>query len=263
MTTRKLLITGKNGYVAESLYAALKNAYEVTNVGRNELDLSNPVAVNDWFEDKEFDTVIHTAIQGGYRLHKDDMSVMDTNLKMYYNLLDNKKNYGKFINIGSGAELFSTDTPYGLSKLVIQRSCLNMENFYNIRAFSIFDENERDVRFIKSNIVRYLNNDSMQLRQDKKMDFFYMKDFVSLITHYIENTDMPKEIDCTYSYSPFLSDILSMINSLGPHTVPIINYGIGASDNQYTGTYHDLGLKYIGMEAGIQEVYNKLYSGVQ
>lgn len=255
---RKILITGKNGYIASSLYNSLKTTYDLTVVGRNELDLSNSRLVNDWFEHKEFDTVIHTAIQGGYRLHKDDMSIMDTNLKIYYNLLDNKKKYSKFINIGSGAELFSINTPYGLSKHVIRHSVLKEQQFYNIRAFAVFDENEKDSRFIKSNLVNYINHNSMTLQQDKKMDFFYMKDFLSVIRHYIEYDNLPTEIDCSYSQSPLLSDILSFINTLGAHAVPTVNYGSGISEEHYSGTYVDLGLEYIGLENGIRQVYNKL-----
>jgi nucleoside-diphosphate-sugar epimerase len=255
---KKILITGKNGYIASSLYSSLKNVYDVTVIGRDELDLSNSTKVNSWFNDKKFDVVIHTAIQGGHRLYKDDMSITDTNLKIYYNLLDNQKNYDKFINIGSGAEIFSINTPYGLSKHVIRNSVLHIDNFYNIRAFAVFDENERNTRFIKTNILNYINHKDMQLHQDKKMDFFYMKDFVSVIMHYIDNDNLPKEIDCTYLNSPRLSYVLSFINSLSDYQVDIIHHETDMSDEHYIGNHTNLGIKYIGMENGIQQVYNKL-----
>lgn len=254
----KILITGKNGYIASSLYSLLKDTYEVTVIGRDDLDLSNSIKVKSWFDDKNFDIVIHTAIQGGHRLYKDDVSIVDTNLKIYYNLLDNKEKYSKFINIGSGAELFSFDTPYGLSKHVIRNSVLGIDNFYNIRAFAVFDENERDTRFIKNNILNYINHRNMELYQNKKMDFFYMKDFVKIVRFYIENVNLPKEIDCTYKESPLLSDVLCLINTLDDYKVSINITTNTSSEEHYIGVHTDLGLDYIGLETAIKQVYTIL-----
>lgn len=254
----KILITGKSGYVASSLYSLLKDTYHVTVIGRNDVDLSNSRLMRDWFSSHSFDTVIHTAIQGGHRLYKDDMSVMDTNLRMYYALLDNREKYGRFINIGSGAELFAINTPYGLSKHVIRHSVLDRENFYNIRAFALFDENERDTRFIKNNIINYINRKPLQLHQNKKMDFFYMKDFVTVLRYYIENDNLPKEIDCTYAETPFLAEVLYSINHLSDYKVPVKLLHDNISKECYSGEYTDLGLKYIGWESGIKHVYNIL-----
>lgn len=254
----KILITGNSGYVASSLYTHLKDVYEVTAVGRNDLDLSNAREVQSWFANKTFDVVIHTAIQGGHRLYADNSSVTDTNLKIYYNLLDNKDKYNKFINIGSGAELFSIDTPYGLSKHIIRKSVWGHPGFYNIRAYGIFDENERSTRFIKSNIINYINKVSMHLHDNKKMDFFYMKDFVKLVRYFIDNQELQKEIDCSYEYSLRLSDILNAINQLGDYTVPIQITPATQPEQHYTGYYTDLNLDYIGLHAGIKSVYEAL-----
>jgi hypothetical protein len=127
-----ILITGGNGYVATALHAQLSKIYNVTSVTRNDFDLTNNKQTSKWFEDKHFDVVIHTAISGGNRLHKDSIEVLDNNLKMYYNLLDNSDRFVKLINIGSGAELHATTTPYGLSKHVIRRSVLEKDSYYNL-----------------------------------------------------------------------------------------------------------------------------------
>ena len=123
-----ILITGGNGYLAKALYEALHINYSVTTVSRNDFDLSNTLQTNEWLSGKHFNVVIHTAIKGGHRLIKDGASVLDTNLKMYYNLLDNQQHYTKFINIGSGAEVYQTNSPYGLSKRVIRESVLDKNN---------------------------------------------------------------------------------------------------------------------------------------
>ena len=163
----KILITGANGYIGKSLYSALQDKYEVTTITRNECNLNDILAVNNYFQDKYFDVIIHCAVKGGSRLQQDDWSVLDTNLQMYYNLYSNKNKFGKLIHFGSGAEICDNTNPYGFSKEVIRKSILNNNNFYNLRIFGVFDENELDTRFIKGNIKRYLNNEPMIVYQDK------------------------------------------------------------------------------------------------
>jgi hypothetical protein len=71
------------------------------------------------------------------------------------------------------------------------------------------------------------------------------------------NDNLPKEIDCTYSQSRTLYHISDIINHLDGYKVDIkINEsGIG---KEYTGKFTDLGINYIGLEKGIETVYNKL-----
>ena len=254
----KILITGGNGYIAKSLNRAFKDAYDVTLITRQDFDLLNSKAVNAWFKDKYFDVVIHTAVAGGSRLKPDLTEVLDINLMMYFNLIGNGDRFDKFIHFGSGAELLMKDTPYGLSKHVIKESILNKSNFYNIRIFGVFDENELDTRFIKANIKRYINNEPMMI-QNKRMSFFYMDDLIMLINHYITSNSgsLITEINCSYITSTSLLDIANIINELDNHKVPIY------MDTQVSEDYESklnapYGLNYIGLKQGIKNVYNKL-----
>jgi nucleoside-diphosphate-sugar epimerase len=255
----KILITGGNGYIAKSLYNTLKEKYDITLITRQNFDLTDSKAVNAWFEDKQFDVVIHTAIVGGSRLKPEDSSIMDQNLQMYYNLLSCKAKYEKFIHFGSGAETY-LDTPYGWSKNIIYKSILEKDNFYNIRIFGIFDENEWDTRFIKSCIKKYINKEPM-LVQDKKMSFFYMKDLITLVDYHIQTSpsSLLKESNCAYTNSTSLLDIANIINELDNYKVPIyVDTQVGKDyESNYNAPY---GLKYIGLKQGIIETYNKLKS---
>lgn len=252
-----ILLTGRSGYIASSLLLYLKDKYNITAVGRADLDLTNKSEVKKWISDKHFDVVIHTAIQGGHRSVTDNNSIFDNNIKIYYNLLDIKQNYVKLINIGSGAEIHNLHTLYGYSKHIIRNSVLEQNNFYNIRAYGIFDENELASRFIKSNIIRYINKQPMVIHRDKKMDFFYMSDFVSLLEYYIHNNDVPKEIDCSYAHTYYLSEILKKINMLGDYSVPIEYHSMDIEED-YKGKYTDLNIPYIGIDKGIQHTYRSL-----
>ena len=253
-----ILITGGNGYVAKSLYNAFKDQHNVTSVTRQDFDLTAFQAMNEFFQDKYFDVVIHCAVQGGSRLKKDSYKDMDVNLVMYYNLLQHKPHYKKLIHLGSGAEIYDSESPYGLSKKVIANSISEVENFYNIRIFAIFDENEWETRFIKTCIKKYINKEPMLL-QNKKMSFFYMKDLITLVDHHIITYpySLIKESSCAYVSSTSLLDIANFINELDNYKVPI--YMDTQISEDYESNYNaPYGLKYIGLKQGIVETYNKI-----
>jgi UDP-glucose 4-epimerase len=252
---KNILITGGNGYIGKSLTEALRNKYEVYSITRSHFDLTDQFETLKYFSNKYFDIVLHCAVSGGSRLKKDTWEDMDNNLKMYYNILSCKNKFGKLIHFGSGAEIHSPETPYGLSKKVIANSMLEQDNFYNIRIFGVFDENELDTRFIKGNIKRYINKEPMVIHQDKVMDFFYMKDLISLVKHYIEKDDIPKQIDCSYTNLYTLSNIVDIINTLDEYIVDIHVLEEGMSG--YYGVENKL-LNFVGLKEGIKEVYNKL-----
>lgn len=252
----KILITGGNGYIAKSIFNTLKDKYNITSITRQDFDLTDSFKTLKYFSNKYFDVVIHCAVSGGSRLKQETWSDMDSNLKMYYNLLNCEDKFNKLIHFGSGAETNSPESPYGLSKRVIAKSMLEQDNFYNIKIFGVFDENELNTRFIKGNIKRYINKESMIIHQDKWMDFFYIKDLISLVDYYINNDNPPKQIDCSYTGLYKLSEIANIINNLGEHKVDIKieNHALAPS---YYGTANTL-LNYIGLQQGIKEVYNKL-----
>ena len=173
---------------------------------------------------------------------------------MYYNLVDNEFHFNKLIYFGSGAEKLNTF--YGLSKKVINESIQNKDKFYNIRILNVFDENELDYKFIKSNIKKYMNNQDIEIFQNKYMDFFYMPDFITLINYCINN-NIPKVIDCSYNYSSTLYNVAQIINNLDTYKVNI-NMKEWDMAPPFNGNFIDLGLKFIGLEQGIKNVYNKL-----
>lgn len=257
MDKLKILITGGNGYIGKSLCNEFNDIYDVTNITRKDFDLTSYEDMNKFFQKKYFDIVIHTAVAGGSRLKEDSYEDMDINLTMYYNLVQHRLHFGKLIHFGSGAEDNTPESPYGLSKRVISKSISNIDNFYDIRIYAVFDENELDTRFIKSNILRYINNENLIVHENKEMDFFYMKDLIKIVDHCIQtNQTYRSTIHCTYSSSFRLYYIATIINNLDTHRVGIeVERDNG---NPYTGSYSYLDLSYIGLEQGIKETYNKL-----
>jgi GDP-L-fucose synthase len=253
----KVLITGDSGYISKSIYNSLKDKYEISTIGRKNFDLSNYKLLDSYLKHKYFDVVIHCAVSGGLRVKSDTWDVMDNNLQMYYNLLNCKDRFNKLIHFGSGAEVTMPETPYGLSKKVISKSISEIDNFYNIRIFSVFDENELDTRFIKTNIRNYINKIPIKIYQNKKMDFIYMPDLVKIVNYYIIENNPPKEMNCNYINVFSLEEIANIINNLSNYKVEIEldqkNFG-----TNYNGDYTNLGMNFIQLHQGIKRVYNKL-----
>ena len=255
----RILITGANGYIGNSLHSALKDKYNVTAISRDSFDLTNPVAMFKFFQSRQpFDVVLHCAVAGAKNPRSTDWGIADGNLIIYYNLLQSKSHYKKLIHFGSGAETYLPDTPYGYSKKVIAKSILNQDNFYNVKIFGVFDENELDTRFIKANIKRYINKEPIKINEVKFMDFFYMQDLVKVIDYYINEENPPKEFDCVYSEKSYtLFGLACIINKLDDYEIDIINEGENGED--YISKYRsELPIEFIGLEQGIKNVYNRL-----
>ena len=255
----RILITGANGYIGKTLHNALRDIHYVTTITRANFDLTSAEALGKFFQSTHhFDVVIHCAVAGGSRLTKDDWNVMDKNLTMYYNLLQFRRHYTRLIHFGSGAETYMPSEPYGYSKKVIAKSILNQDNFYNIKIFGVFDENELDTRFIKANIKRYLKKEPMQIDEVKFMDFFYMEDLISVVKYYIGERQPPKEFDCAYSETSYtLFGLATLINDLDDYKVEIV-YGEKIGDDYVSKYRSQLPYGFIGLEQGIKNVYNKL-----
>jgi nucleoside-diphosphate-sugar epimerase len=253
----KILITGGNGYIAKSIRNSFWEKYHVISPGREELDLTDSKSVDKFFEGKYFDIVIHTATVGGSRLQEDNETVSFYNLIMFYNLIRKKDQFSRLISFGSGAEYFKEYSPYGYSKKIINKLIQKYDNFYNLRIYGVFDENELETRFIKASIKNVLKNSPIKIHEDKLMDFIYMPDLISIVEYCLAGKDLPKEIDCIYDDTVSLSNIAKQINNLSVNKVPI-NIEDPIPGQNYIGNYEELPIAFIGLEQGIKNVYNKL-----
>jgi nucleoside-diphosphate-sugar epimerase len=255
----KILITGGNGYIAKSIYHTLHKKHDITLVTKNDLNLTRRDEVKHYFANKQFDLVIHTAVVGGNRLFQDGPNVVLANLLMYDNLMRCRDKFNRFIHFGSGAE-DKADNPYGFSKHIVSQLMKLDPKSVNVKIYAVFDENELDTRFIKSNILRYINREDLVVHQDKKMDFFYMKDLISLVEWLINHREEEfpiQEINCSYLEKITLTQIAEIINSLSDYKVNIKIENEGQGDD-YCSIHPIMPFNLIGLEQGIKETYNKL-----
>ena len=232
-----VLVTGTNGYIGKSLYYGLKN-YNITGINRNICDLTDFDQVSDFFKNKHFNVVIHCAASGGSRLKKDNNDIFKNNVKMFENLLLKKDHYQKFIHFGSGAQYDYPLTPYGLSKKTIADLIDIQPIFYNIIIWGLFNKNELNTRFIKSNIIKCMNDEHMIIHKDKYMDFFHMDDLIDIVNWYINANNDPasrnKTFECVYKEVYKLTHIAEMIALILGKTakMKLVEEGL---DKPYTG----------------------------
>ena len=275
----KILITGVNGFIGRNLKKYLSNAgYEIDGLTRTDLDLLDRDMITSFLSEKYYDLIIHTAIEGGRRTKPDTEEMFYKNILMVYNLLSNKKHFGRMITFGSGAELdrmldindetiFEERYPidyYGMSKNVIAKLCLVEPQLYNFRIFNCFGHDESEGRLIRSNIEKKLRGESMTLFSNRLMDFFYIDDLGKMIDSFINSSNFPKTIDCVYQKKYRLIDILKIINEISDERVDIITSNdtsinsINANQTDYIGMFIDLSIEFIGLKKSIEIIYNKI-----
>jgi nucleoside-diphosphate-sugar epimerase len=225
-----ILITGGNGNLATILKTDLSNLHNIESPARAEMNMLDMDSVKQYLQNKTFDVVIHTAIQGGRRTRQDTHEDVYNNMLMLENLLWFKDNFKMILNLDSGAiynreedifkrketDIYSIPKDYyGFSKYMIYQRGLACDNFFNLRIFNVFHEDEEDDRFIKRCVHIAKNGGVLEIYENKYFDFFYKDDFVSVVKYYIDNVgnkeNLFKTLNLSYEEKHTLADIAKMI----------------------------------------------------
>ena len=246
----KILITGAGGFIGKYLKTYLSNEHELLTPTSSELDLSNTIAVNEFFKDQYFDAVIHTAVRGRNNVYDVDSKLANDIVNMFVNLLGNRQHYKTLINFGSGAE-FGLDRSidncaeddilnvipvegYGLGKNIVARTIQGMSNFYNLRVFSCFDPSEESNRLI-TKFKKISEQDSVfEINQDRYVDFVSLHD-IAIVVKAVLNTQLAyTDINIAYQNKLLLSDLL--YNYCQIHNIDTKHLVVtGTSNKHYTG----------------------------
>jgi GDP-L-fucose synthase len=272
----KILITGKAGFIGSHLFEFLSIHHDVISLSKNELNLINRGDVYNYLQNNKFDIIIHTAVIGGKTGNNDGPEVLYDNITMVFNLLHSKHSSTKLITFTSGYELdknihlsssedFTHHYPldyYGMSKNIISRICKEYQDVYIFRLFGVYGEYEKDNRFIKKNILNYINNKPINIIQDRYLDFIYVDNIVKIVNYYVNNIndDLDHFVDITLPKKYKLTEIVNIINSLDKYKVKIIIHKKGY-DLEYIGDsnyFTHLIPDYITLEEGIKNVYDHI-----
>ena len=270
----RILITGGNGNIAKMINNHLSSEHNITLITRNDFDLLNSIAVDNYLSTNNFDILIHTAINGGRRTKEETGEVMYQNLIMFENLMKFADKFKLIINFDSGAiydrstniycrnekDIKTVPTDYyGFSKYLIYKRCLQYDNVVNFRIFNIFHVNEETDRFIKACFLAKMNGTNIQIHQDKYFDFMYEDDFIKIIKYYINNlnnNNLPNTFNLSYTNKYKLSEIANMI--LNKDQINIID---GSCSTNYCGDgtiLNNLSFHLDGLELSLEKYILKM-----
>lgn len=208
---KKILITGSNGFFGKHLYSKFKDIYNVDFINRTNCDLLNRQKVKQFLDGKYYDVVLHCAIEGGNRLVVDTSETLQNNLTMFFNLMSQKHKFKRFINFGSGAEYIQpySLTPYGMSKQIISKYVQTLQDYVNLVSISTFGVNQLQRRFMSSVIACISNNQPVIIHNNKRFDFFGIRDFLMVVQHFIQEISPPNvRMDLCYKEKYTLVEIV-------------------------------------------------------
>jgi len=265
-----ILITGASGFLGREFAEHYElMGYNVVRASRDVIDFTKEEEVDAYFLENHVDIVLHTAVKGD-----DTFLAFVDNINMFNNLRKHYRKYRLMISFGSGAEFnratditkareediycsFPSDH-YGLAKNLIAREINNHNNnIINLRLFGCFGKYEKTTRFIKNSLRRIREGLPILVDQDRKMDFFYVKDLLKVIDYFI-GADVLDVVDLNMCYDKkiSLSEIAHDINVLtGAPYDAIIQNKVDAL--AYTGSsrrLNKLEIEFEGLEAGIKEL---------
>ena len=193
----KVYVLGASGFVGKNLLRGT----DWIGVTRQELDLTDQCAVEEYFKTHTPDIVIHCAVVGGSRLERDDGNVIHKNILMFENVTRVFK--GKLIYFSSGAALRGnppTD-PYGLSKWIIDRRIETIDDAYSLRIWGCYGPNELPTRF--SAVCR--ENGHVVIEKDRYFDFIDVEDVKKIVVEYVLSQRSEKVCNLVYPEKLLLS----------------------------------------------------------
>lgn len=194
----KVCVLGAGGFVGKNLVHKMENWIGVT---RDELDLTDQRAVEEYFKTHTYDVVIHCAVVGGSRLKPDDGWVTHKNLLMFENVVRVFK--GKLIYFSSGAALRGTPPtdPYGLSKWIIDRRIETIPNAYSLRIWGCYGPGELPTRF--SAVCK--REGHVIIERDRYFDFVNIEYVRNVVFNYVHGYLTDKEYNLVYPEKLLLS----------------------------------------------------------
>jgi len=238
---KKILLTGSNGFIGRNLKEYLNNRYDLISPTHTELDLLDSNTICKFLKDNAFDVVIHTATHNATATSTKDRSlVLENNLKMFFNIAENRDLFDKMIHFGSGAEFGKEHyiprmkeaylgehipkDPYGFSKYIMARYTEEINaNIYNLRLFAVFGKYEDwRIRFISNNIYNILQNKPLAINQNVFFDFLYIKDLCEITEWFIVNEPIYKTYNVCTGNSIDLYSIAETIQNIMNTDLPII-----------------------------------------
>ncbi len=250
MRSTNIFLTGGNGFIGKNILEQLGNKYNFYHPTHKELDLLNRDAVDNFFRSHKIDIVIHAAVIGGSRTEEYIGGMLEGNLKIFFNIVKNKKYFKKMIHFGSGAEYdksvpivkvkekdFDNKVPqdeYGFFKYVCSKYIEEAGDIVCLRIFGLYGKHEDyRYRFISNAICRNIMKLPIAMNKDVYFDYIYIDDFIKILDHFITYNTSQKFYNIGTGVRINLLTIAKKINEIADNKSKIIVKNKGLN-NEYT-----------------------------
>ncbi|MGB2578775.1 GDP-L-fucose synthase [Elusimicrobium simillimum] len=274
----KILLTGGNGFIGKNILEShLAAKYDITAPRSFELNLADTEAADNFFKDKQFDVVLHSATKPGHRNAKDLSNLFYTNVRMFENLERNKAHFGKLINFGSGAvydvstnitdareESIFNKMPkdeHGFCKYVVAKQIEKLDNFIDLNIFGIFGKHEDyAIRFISNAVCKAIKGLPITLRQNRRFSYLFVEDLIPVLEFLIENKAKYNSYNIVPDEKAELLALAQAVKELAGGNIEIKvaapGYGLDYTGNNDRIKKEIPGLKFTPMRDAVAKLYN-------
>jgi dTDP-4-dehydrorhamnose reductase len=189
----KVCVLGAGGFIGKNLIKGTN----WTGITRQDLDLTNQDAVENYFRTHTYDVVIHCAAS----IDQICEHITYKNLLMFENVVRIFK--GKLIYFSSGAALRGNPPidPYGLSKWIIDRRIETIPDAYSLRIWGCYGSNELPTRF--SAVCK--REGHVVIERDRYFDFIDIEDVRKIVYEYVHGYLTDKQYNLVYPEKLLLS----------------------------------------------------------
>jgi len=274
----KILITGGSAFIGSSLAELLTDKFEIYSPTSSELNLLDADKVRQYLKKNNFDFIIHSANHLVHPLLKEsknpDIQLIN-NLKMFFNIVENRDFYGKLIYFGSGAEFgreswkskmkedfFGKNYPkdqYGLSKYFMNINCRLSSNIYNLRLFGMFGiKDDWRFRFIPNLCAQALTSKELIVNQNAIFSFLYIDDLANIVEQFILSSPLSGDYNICPDDEYELLDIAEIIKTISKkNKIVVREEGLST---KYSGDNKKLkeaipNLSFTSLNKGIESIY--------
>lgn len=263
----KVAVLGSNGFVGSSLVSHLKKIHNVYAINRKTVDLFSHRDVKLFLRQQNFDVILNCAAV----MTQNDL-IHDTrnNLSIFMSFFNNSNLFGKFINLGSGAEydraqnienikeeeLFNRlpEDSYGYGQNIKSRLCYEKDNFFGLKIFNCFGAGEASTR----TFPRLINQSKFSINPDRYFDFFSIQDLCTVVQHSIRNDLQYKDTNCVYEEKMTIKQIAEkfLIETKLQRDIEVVS----RSDINYTGDSSKLKsmkINLLGIEKSFRQYFGE------
>jgi len=220
----RVCILGAGGFIGRNLARSFPNNVALT---RKELDLLDTKAVNKYFSEHDYDVVIHCAVMGGSRLREDDYSILDKNLRMFFNVMNATRCKVYYFSSGAALRNFPNppSDPYGFSKYVIEQyKCPRLQI---LRIWGCFGPDEPSTRFLATG----KREGHVTIPVDQEFDFIHVNDVARVMEYLMDKPNVGYPLNMVY---PGKKRLLSEIAQMSGFSVTVY----GKKNEGYIGEYN-------------------------